>query len=105
MEGFKMTVQEKIAKGMDDYLDEEITTEYGFIYTRQELNDAFSMVTNPDDWKAPINKVIPGYPVTKTKVAAAIMFYTATVATFTDLDDGRCRVESAGYRNGPAGDH
>lgn len=97
-----MTVQEKIAKGMDNYLD-EVVSDYG--YTRQELNDAFNMVHNPEDWKARINKVIPGHPVTKQKVAEAIMFYTATTATFTNLDDGRALVQADGYRRGPAGDH
>jgi hypothetical protein len=87
---------------IDNYLD-EVVSDLG--YTRQQLNDAFKMVHDPDDWKAPINNVIPGHPVTKEKVREAILFYTATNATFTELDDGRCRVEAAGYRLGPAGDH
>ena len=97
-----MNALDKIAKGMDNYLD-EVVSEMG--YTRQELNDAFAMVHNPDDWKAPINKAIPCHPVTMAKVREAIMFYTATEAVFTELDDQRVCVQADGYRAGPAGDH
>lgn len=66
-----------------------------------ELEKAFDLVKNAEDWKAPIEAQIPGRMI--KVVLSAIEFYTATSATVDHLKDGICLVRSVGYRAGPAG--
>jgi hypothetical protein len=63
----------------------------------------FEKVQNPVHWKNPIRAFIA--PNLKSIVMEAIIFYTATVPTFTPQADGTLLVEAIGYRRGPAGDH
>jgi hypothetical protein len=62
---------------------------------------AFRLVADPDDWKKPIDAIVPANRL--TDVVKAIQFYTATETTVSVLADGQFRVKSIGYRMGPAG--
>lgn len=70
---------------------------------QRRMHRFFSAVCNPSDWKAPIDANVPDADVAET--SAAITFMTATEATVTSNGDGTSRVQSIGYRRGPAGDH
>ena len=74
-------------------------------YTYGELEVAFKMVRNPDDWKAPIDSVVAAEFV--DVVVNAIIFFCATEVEVTEVEHDRVvnarRVESVGYRAGPAG--
>lgn len=67
------------------------------------LEPFFQKVAHPKDWKAPILAYVRHEDL--DVVLEAIQFYTATTATFENLNDGWFRVKSIGYRRGPAGDH
>ena len=73
-------------------------------YTREELQAALNAVTDPDDWRAPINKRIR---INKIDVTlSAIRFFTGTSPRFTpEIGETHVTVASEGYRQGPAGDH
>lgn len=83
-------------------MDEVVAQVGGREFTRRELMDAFSAVEEPGDWKAPIDQVVPE-DFDLDAIAAAVEFFTATEATFTDAGGRRVRVEADGYRMGPAG--
>lgn len=80
-------------------------------YAIPDMEAAFDKVSNPDDWRAPIDALVPGSEIGVTE--AAITFFTGTVPTVrahikvdpaTHLLCGRgFRVKSVGYRNGPCG--
>lgn len=77
------------------------------------LRAAFNQICDPNDWKAPIDALVPaaGFKIYQD----AIQFMTATHPTIHERDaDGKrfylnrqqaFRITSEGYRNGPAGDH
>jgi hypothetical protein len=70
------------------------------------LQDAFSTVQDPKDWRGPIKAEVR--PCDLADVVEAIEFFTATAATVKPVSraDGVVfLVESVGYRAGPAGDH
>lgn len=71
------------------------------MFSKKQLEDAFDFVANRDDWRGPINAVIPAEKQEVT--AEAILFYTATTAKFSPYAKDLLRCESIGYRNGPAG--
>jgi len=106
--------------------DEEtlLATDYKLIggFTLRELKEAFDKVADPDDWRAPIDRVVPEVDLEVTK--SAIIFYTATEPMVEEWTGGKTystalsfdpgvvkltlrgplfRVESEGYRAGPAG--
>jgi len=78
---------------------------------QQQFEDAFSLVRNPADWKAPIRAWVPSSRIAVT--LDAVEYYTATRPAITDthragdlLDAERFYlIEADGYRLGPAGDH
>ena len=70
-------------------------------YTFAALHDAFELVRDPADWKAPINATILLDNV--SVVDCAISFFTATEPIFISAQNGLVRVEADGYRDGPAG--
>jgi len=75
-------------------------------WLRADFDRAFSVVKNPDDWKAPIDATLPDKTTTEdlSLYASAIRFFTATEATITYSEKG-FRITAPGYRAGPAGDH
>lgn len=75
-----------------------------YAFTRSDLSEALDYVlVNPEDWKGPIDQVIPKGALRITEVACE--FFTATTLTVFDIDADHVRVTSEGYRDGPAGDH
>jgi hypothetical protein len=73
-------------------------------YSHDELSEAFGLVHDADDWRAPIAVWLPGEGV--NIAVEAIRYFTATDPK-VELDTTRMRylVTSEGYRAGPAGDH
>lgn len=73
-------------------------------YPVSTLRAVFAKIADPADWKGPIAARMSGEAV--MAAVAAIEFFTATVPTVSlDTWSMVYRVESAGYRGGPAGDH
>jgi hypothetical protein len=73
---------------------------------RDELKPHFDQVCSKTDWKAPIDTTCRREH--KENVARAIEFFTATNVSFSEMrppSDEWVRVQSRGYRAGPAGDH
>lgn len=67
-----------------------------------ELQRAFALVEDKDDWRGPIDATIRCDQV--GIVREAIIHFTATKPSFHSTEiPGQVRVVSAGYRNGPAG--
>ena len=65
----------------------------------------FDRVADANDWRAPIDYIIEAE--LRSEVEAAVIHYTATVPTFTDVQAQNgvrmVRVQAVGYRAGPAG--
>lgn len=72
-------------------------------YLLVELDDAFAYVTGGNDPRGPIQAIIPKDRMHIVKTA--IIFFTATVPTFSPAWAGWLKVTADGYRAGPAGDH
>jgi len=81
-------------------------------YTHGELRLAFDMVSDPDDWKAPVDSIVTERAV--ALVSSAVVFFTGTVPQTRRMGahEKRARrspcenpvlVTSPGYRDGPAG--
>lgn len=66
-----------------------------------ELEAAFNLVADPNDWKAPIDAWVEHYKY--DLVAEAIEYFTATEPRLGGLQNGWKRIIATGYRNGPAG--
>lgn len=78
-----------------------INPETGTPFSREELQTTFDLVCDQDDWRAPIETIVPSQ-VDFARVIHAIEFFTATTPTFTPCSGG-VRVTAKGYRAGPAG--
>ena len=65
--------------------------------TRGELSAAFKRVANPDNWKMPIDRIVELDDASKNLVAAAVTFYTGSVASFTAMPENLYRVKADGY--------
>jgi hypothetical protein len=76
--------------GMDD-------ATHGVLYA------AFNQICGREDWKGPINAVVP-IPLVGL-YAEAIRFFTATEPVQLPEDSKHVRLISVGYHAGPAGDH
>jgi hypothetical protein len=77
------------------------------------MKAAFDIVSNPQDWKAPIRvigtrstwaKLLSLTGFTQAEILESIEYFTATKATVTDKGD-EIEITAPGYRMGPAGDH
>lgn len=64
---------------------------------------AFDQVCNPDDWKAPIDCIVPWGLA--NLYMNAIEFMTGVTPQFERLENGSTRLTCIGYRMGPCGDH
>ena len=83
----------------DTHGDRQMTT-----YTQDQLKAAFDFVAVSGDWKAPIDSIVADRFVDVT--LAAISHFTATVGRVKGhATVGHVRIQAAGYRMGPAGDH
>ncbi len=79
-----------------------------FIKTEDEqsrLQEVFSQVQNPEDWRAAIDTEIDTNETSLAEVTEAVIFYTSTCPGFKHISGTKYRVRATGYRMGPAGDH
>ena len=68
----------------------------------QPIREAyFALVSNQEDWKAPIDALVPE-GVCQHCIADAVVHFTGTVPEF-ERTPGGMRVTAVGYRNGPCG--
>ena len=79
-------------------------------FTLKQLEDAFNLVCNPNDWRDTINKtILVDDEETIERITDAVIFYTSTAATVRRIKDIRnpkkirVNVKATGYRMGPAG--
>lgn len=74
-------------------------------YTQEELETAFKKVQDKKHWKNPIKAFID--KADQMVVQEAIIHFTATVPTFTKINQGpnkgKVLVQAEGYYMGPAG--
>lgn len=72
-------------------------------YRHDEIALAFDRIRDHHDWKAPIHAVI--HASERELVAAAVAWFTGTVAEFQELeaDSDRLIVDAPGQRLGPRG--
>ena len=72
------------------------------IFKHDELKAAFEAVINQKDWQAPIDAWVPVKD--KFLTTCAIAYYTSDEAKqFGAAIDGKVRITSRGYRDGPCG--
>lgn len=90
-------------------MDSERISINGREYTRKALEDAFDMVANPDDWRAPIDAHVTTTDIRDgSTIKAAVAFFTGTEATIrlesdVDQETFELHVTALGYRMGPCG--
>jgi len=80
-------------------------------YSEEQLQSAFKRVEDPDDWKESIDAVVLNETDEMLScIKYAVEFYTGSKCVLTDIDGVQdekitraTKVESVGYRNGPAG--
>jgi len=67
--------------------------------TRAQLRESFDMVACKLNWKNPIVKLIPGWPISeamKREISAAVVFYAGCTPTFT-RQGHQTLVKAVGY--------
>ena len=72
-------------------------------YTHDQLEKAFDLVKNREHWKNPIDAYCRGENL--AVISEAISYFTATLPSISQQENGWYRVVAQGYRQGPAGDH
>jgi hypothetical protein len=70
----------------------------------QPIREAyFALVSNQEDWKAPIDSTLPS-DVCQACIRDAVIHFTGTEPEFEVSPNGQwMRVTAVGYRNGPCG--
>lgn len=64
-------------------------------YTQQQLSDAFDLVKNRENWKLPINALVPS-DADKRLIEAACIYFAGSPCEFIKQGK-RLRVVAAGY--------
>ena len=67
------------------------------------LSEAFKLICDPTDWKAPISAQVPFESA--SLFVDAIVYHTGSYPKSTRTAEGAFLLESIGYRAGPCGDH
>lgn len=78
----------------------QINPETGTVYSRQKLHDAFSLIQNKDNWKLPINSLLPQDADAQMFREAVIFFAGCTPnfsTTFTKSGRKVVRIMAKGY--------
>jgi hypothetical protein len=71
--------------------------ETGMNYSRAELKAAFELVENKENWKLPIDAVVP-YESKLDQIREAVIFFAGCTPRFTlSPSKGFVRVRAAGY--------
>jgi len=85
-------VHAKMGQDFDAQLD-AMASEH---YTVRQLQDAFNMVADTDNWKAEVSAVV--HPHFRAILEEAIPFMTGSVANFQAIEDGdKLWVQAIGY--------
>lgn len=84
---------------LDRGTERELVWQVGpYNFTRGELREAFDLVADAQNWKAPVDRVVvPGLgTIERLRVDAACRFFAGCGATFTEVENGT-RVTAPGY--------
>jgi hypothetical protein len=65
--------------------------------TQDELSAAFDLVKNSTHWKKPINARVALTDEQVDAVHEAVIHFTGSIATITNLPNGKRHVRAAGY--------
>lgn len=87
----------------DEMLKDYAKGQAEYAAAQKQQEEAFALIEQPGDWKAPIDAVIPVEDYDRCREACD--FFTATKLEIVEqLHYGKfLRVKAIGYRNGPAG--
>jgi len=65
-------------------------------FSEEELQAAFTLVQNSENWKRPINAVVE--PTANLEaIRIAVTYFTGSVANMTPAKGGKVRVRARGY--------
>ncbi len=67
-------------------------------YTLDQLSEAFDTVKNPENWKYPIDAVVPK-DANLDLIGRAVTWFAGCIIEYGTLPDGRIRVYADGYYN------
>lgn len=82
--------------------DYQVATVKGRAVTKAQLRTAFDLVADKANWKMPIDATVQYGDLDGDRIAMireAVIFFTGSVPTFTQLRYGWMRVRAAGYYN------
>jgi hypothetical protein len=74
----------------------QIIANMGYPYTHEQLSAAFDMVKNPENWKNPINAIVPE-SADITLITEAIRFFTGSVSKVEPMGDNSVKITALGY--------
>lgn len=75
----------------------------GVVWTQDELLTAFNNVSDPEDWRGPIDANVDPKTDNVPLLVQAVIHFTACSPTLAELPDGTWQLQADGYRCGPAG--
>ncbi len=90
MEGIQAELEEQERA----FAKRKVETRYG-TFTVAHLRQAFLLVADPDNWKAPIRAKVLWR--NRNAIAAAIEFHNGSKPAFSEEEDGWCTVTAEGY--------
>lgn len=76
-------------------IERQVLTYHGYTLTQERLKALFELVQNKNNWKFPIDAIVP-FGTNLKDLDAAIVHFTGSLATFTDRPEG-IRVQADGY--------
>ncbi len=65
-------------------------------YTRRQLTDAFELVKPAENWKMPVDAMVPA-GTSRLLVTSAIIFFTGSIPSYRAQPDGSLIVVADGY--------
>lgn len=65
----------------------------------ERMREAFRLVQDRDNWKMPVDAVIPDTPGIRELVSDAVIFFAGCLPEIIPLPDGKIRVTAIGYYN------
>lgn len=89
---------EKLLADHFEKMNSRVVSSFG--YTHGDLSEAFDEVKNEENWKYPIDTVIPkkSLPYKEDIYREAIVYFTGSVPTFTKIGEF-VRIRADGYYN------
>ncbi len=83
------------AMGMPGDFDSHLDSLANERFTVRELQEAFTMVQDQENWKNPVSALI--HPRYRDVVADAVTFMTGSIPKFLNIGSDMLRVQAAGY--------